>query len=276
MNKPAVAVKQRPYWHVDMKWVCGIGAFFALSAALVLVNLAILTERERAVELSATVIAGLFSRNGIEDAEGVEEFRRLAAAAPGDEVAPIPQYPWLKVSKDDAANLSPRELKVKIFRQLTEPIYDNGLSETARRVSDNPDEQQKFQKDAALLGLLTRSTHETLRQFALIAGLAATLFLVGAVLFSAGWGRLVTPGIIALLVGPFGALAGLLLARPPRDGDGPLASLTPELSHQLGTALLNSYGAVCIAGGVLLLGAVIGKIVLMLVRQKSPSVSGRG
>lgn len=268
MNTPENPhVKARPYWHVDLKWICSIGAFFALAVTLLFVNLAALTERERAVTLSATVVASLFSPNGLDDETGVEEFRQMAATMPGDTVVPIEQYPWLQISKQDITTLSPRELRIKIFRQLTEPIYDKGLAGAARQFSADPVEQQKFQKDAAALGVLTKTTHDATRQVAIVAGVITLIFLAGAVIFSAGWGRLVTSGVIALLVGPLGAVVGLLLKYPPQDGDAPLAKLSPEISSQLSATLLTSYGVVCVVGVGLLVSAGVGKLALRIIRH---------
>lgn len=260
--------RARPYWHVDLKWVFGLLTLVTLGSSLLLFNLAALTERDRATTLSATIVAGLFSKDGLDDAKGIDEFRLKAAATPGDKVTPIEQFPWLSISKHDAMTLGPKDLRIAIFRQLTEPIYDKGLKGAAADMTKDPAEQQKFAQQASLLGVFTKSTHEALKIGLLWSTVLTIIFMSTMILFSAGWGRLVSPGILLLAVSPLGAIAGLLLLHPPTDGDGPLTALPPSVATEIGNGLSHSYLVAIVVGIILLSMALVGKIIQKLLRSR--------
>jgi hypothetical protein len=260
--------KPRPYWHVDMKWIGGIGFFFALSATLLLYNLSALTERDRAVNISATVVAGLFSRQGLDDESGLAELRAKAALLPGDTVAPIPQFPFVTITKQELQTMSARDLRVKIFSQITGPIYDKGLSGAAASFTPNPDEQKKFEKDATLLGVFTKTTHEVLQGAFVIALIVTFVAAAEMIFFSAGWGRLVSPGLVLLLVSPVGAIISLMLLHPPMNGDAPLAQVPSGVAQQIGDIMARSYLFTAILGVALLVIALIGKITVTILRRR--------
>lgn len=257
----------RPYWHVDLKWVFGILLFFALGASMLFYNLAALTERERATTISATVIASFFSKNGLDDEKDIIEFKQVAAAMPGDTVTPIPQYPWIQISKADLETKSPRELRIAIFRNLTDPIYDKGLVGASKQISADPAAQQQFQKDATLLGVFTKTTHDALQSGFMWAAIATGVLLVLVMYFSHGWGRLVSPGIVLLFVSPLGTFLGLMLLHPPTDGDSPFAALPPSVAQEIGTSLNGSYFNATLIGVALLVIASIGKIVQTIIHR---------
>jgi NADH:ubiquinone oxidoreductase subunit 6 (subunit J) len=267
MTKQPQSKKPRPYWHVDLKWIFGILALFAIAGSLLLYNLSALTEREKATTLSATVVASLFSKNGLDDPKGLEEFRAKAAASPGDKVTPIEQFPWLSISKQEAMTLGPKELRIAIFKQFTEPIYDKGLKGAAAGMTADPAEQQKFIQQASLLGVFTKDTHDAIGRALVWVTIAAILFLAAVIYFSAGWGRLVSPAVLLLAVSPVGAVAGLLFLYPPKDGDGPLTSLPPSVTTEIGNSLSHTYLIAVIAGITLLIAAVIGKITQKNIRK---------
>jgi hypothetical protein len=261
----------RPYWHVDLKWIVGILLFFTLGAALLFYNLAGITERERATTMSATIIASLFSKNGLDDDKDIVEFRQQAASIPGDIITPVPQYPWLKISKHDLMTKSPREIRITIFRNLTDPIYDKGLVGASAEFSADPVNQKQFQKDATLLGVFTKTTHEMFQTAFTWSAVATFVFFVLLLYFSAGWGRLVSPAIVLLAVSPLGTVLGLLLLYPPTDGDAPLAALPTSVSQEIGSVLNQSYVTATIVGVVLIFVAGLGKLVQTIVRRRKAS-----
>lgn len=246
---------------MDLKWIFGLSALFALGAALLLFNLSALTERDRAIEVSATVVASLFSKEGLDDASGLEEFRQMAAAAPGDSFTPIEQFPNIQISKNDALTLSPRDLRIAIFSQLTAPIYDKGLQGAAVEITQDPAEQEKFTREATLLGVFTKSTHEILQRLFYVSAILAIICIAAATYFSAGLGRFVTPGILLLATSPVGAVAGLLLLNPPQDGDSPFAALPPSIAQEVGKSLSQSYTIAALLGILLLVTALVLKII---------------
>jgi hypothetical protein len=260
--------KLRPYWHVDLKWIFGILLFFSLGTCLLFFNLSGLTEKDRAVTLSANIVAGLFSKDGLDDEKSITEFREKAAITPGDTVVPVEQFPWLQISKKDALSLGARDLRIAIFRQLTEPIYDKGVAGVAADISKDPAEQEKFVQQAVFLNAFTKSTHSVFQFIFWITAATSVLLLAGLVYFSNGWGRLVSPGIVLLLASPIGTLAGILLLHPPTNGDGPFAQVPQNIAQDIGNSLNNSYSATIILGILLLVAALIGKIVQALLRHR--------
>lgn len=268
MIKASLFPYPRPYWHVDLKWVMGILLFFALGVSLLLYNLSTLTERERATTISATVIASMFSKDGLDDPGDIEAFKQHAALIPGDVITPIPQFPTLKVTKADIMTKSPRELRIALFKQLTEPIYDKGLRGAAQEFTTDPAAQAQFQKDATLLGVFTKNTHDSLQRAFVWATLVASVLLIMLIYFSAGWGRLVSPGIVLLLVSPLGTVFSLLLLYPPKDGDAPFAALPAGVAQEIGASLNQSYMSVTIIGASLLVIAGVGKVIYTASRRK--------
>lgn len=259
--------KPRPYWHVDLKWVCGLLALLGLGASLLLFNLSALTERATAIKLSGTIVASLFSRDGLDDEKGLAEFRQKAAAAPGDVVTPMEQYPQLQISKHEALTLSARELRIAIFSQLTTPIYDKGLKGAAAEMTPDLAAQEKFVRDAALLGVFTKKAHATVQRAFYIVAVVTVILLAGAIYFSAGIGRLVTPGILLLAASVLGSLTGLMLRYPPKDGDAPQTALPPNITEAIGNSLIQSFGTLSVLGGAMLLGAVILKIIAQVKKK---------
>lgn len=252
-----------------MKWLGGIGFFFALSATLLLFNLSSLTERDKAVNVSATIVASLFSREGLDDEKGLQELRAKAASLPGDTIAPIPQFSFITISKQDLEHLNARDLRIKIFSQLTAPIYDKGLDKAAASFTSNPADQEKFRNDAFALGAFTKTTHDALHAGLIIALIAAILTAAELIYFSAGWGRLVSPGIVLLLASPVGTIFSLFLLHPPTDGTSPVAKIPASVTQTVGDTLAHSYLLAAILGGSLLASALIGKITTNILRRRS-------
>lgn len=266
--KPA---KTRPYWHVDLKWISGILLFFALSSALLFFNLSKLTERDKSVEISATIVASLFSKEGLDDEQSLEELRQQAALLPGDTVAPLPQFPGVQISKEDLATKSAREIRIAIFKQLTEPIYDKGIRGAAASFTPDPAEQDEFVKDASLLGIFTKATHDMMQTAFVIATIVSIALLAALIFFSAGWGRLVSPAVLLLAVSPIGALLSLLLLFPSPEGDGPFSLLPRSVAQEIGGSLAQSYLVAAILGIVLFLAALIGKITQKILHRRASS-----
>jgi hypothetical protein len=251
---------KRPYWHVDAKWVCAILALFALGLALMFYTLSTITKRDFAVKASATVIANLFSREGLDSTEGLNELRKKAQNTPGNTVTPIEQFPEITISKQDIQNLEPRELRIKLFSQLTGTVYDKGLEGAADEFTNNPEDREEFINQASTLSVFTYSTHQAMKQMFWVTLFISLFLLAGVIYFSAGWGRLVSPGLLLLLVGIPGSIIGLLIANASGNEGGPLADL-PEIRQNLSDSFNQSYLRSATIGAFLLLAAFIGKLI---------------
>jgi len=182
-------------------------------------------------------------------------------------ITPLTQFPTLHLTKEQILTLSPADLKIAIFSQLTGAIYDQGLDQAANSFTSDPQAQQTFVQQASPLGLITKERHELLQRITLILGVISLLWLALLVLFSAGWGRLVSPATVLLLVSPIGAVIGLVILGLSQ-GDGPLSSLAPtSLVSSVGNDLRQSYGLAAVIGVVLLIVAAIGKVIQSIVRR---------
>jgi hypothetical protein len=258
----------RPYWHVDAKWICGLIFGLLALASLVLFALMTLTSRDIAVPLATQVAAGMFSRNGLDDASELEEFKQKAAKQPGDKVETLP---GVFITKADLATLPPRELRLKIFRQVVEPYYELGAKGVAAKQSADPAKQANIERQAGVLGLINQQTHDKLRQLFLISLALVVLPLAGLVYFSAGFGRLVSPGLVLVLLTWPAAIAFLVLqiaknsSKPVGGEGGPVSPETLQLA--LG-AVLPGLALVFLLGLILLLGAAVGRTVA---KRKQPA-----
>lgn len=256
----------RPYWHVDIKWMTGIVAFFSLGLALLLGNLVVLTTRENATTITTVAVANLFSRDGLDSDEGLDELRAQIAATDQEVFVPIEQFPGITLTKEQVLELSSRDLRLAIFRQITEPIYDQGLKNAAASLIADSQQQEAFIRDASLLGVVTAENHEALKVATVIASSVALVFFVLSIGFSARWGRPVTAGVLLLLVSPVGAVIGALL-RFSQNNTG-LSQFPVEIQSSIGYAMTMTYGVAFILGWLLLVVAGIGKIIQGSLRKR--------
>lgn len=260
----------RPYWHVDAKWICGILLVFALSASLILLSLVKITEPQRAPTIGALIIGIGFIRGESVD---VEEARKELARQ-GGVIRPLPNFPEITITEADLS-LTPSQVALKVFRPITESIYNNGIEATAERFADTPEQKAEFIKDATLFKLFTKDTHQTFKKFFNIFAATSLLLAAGVVYFSTRWGRLANLGALALMVSLPGTLLGLLLKNPPKDGSGGLGSLSPELTNQIGQAVSSAYTKVTLFALLLLLAALIGRVFSAFHQPKSKPAAKR-
>ena len=262
----------RPYWHVDAKWVFGILLFFALITTLLLSTLIKLTDENNGPKLAAIAIGSLFIR---EDTIENEEAIRAEIRKQGGAIRPIPFMPKVVITEADL-ELSLNDIKIKVFQPLTTEMYQNGIEATAAKYAPDEESRKKFINDAFAFRILTKKSHEALvSQFNMLV-IVCLVLLAGFIYFSAGWGRLANPGLLLLAVSLPGSLLALLVANPPKDGDGgPLAFLPPALAQEFGLILGQTYQPVAIWGLVLLAAALIGKIVTSVIAKSKPKKTGK-
>ncbi len=256
----------RPYWHVDAKWICGILLVLTLSATLILLSLANLTDKDRAPTVGALLIGEAFIRGSEVDVEEAKE--KLAES--GGVIRPLPNFPDVEITEADLS-LSKAEISIKVFGPITESIYNNGVEGTADKFALTPEQKQEFIKDASLFNILTKDTHQTLKKFFNIFALISLLLAAGVAYFSARWGRLSNLGALLLLVSLPGTIIALFLKNPPKDGDGGFGSLSPELTDQIGQAVSAAYTRVTLLGLLLLAAALIGRIYSAFRKHPKPS-----
>jgi hypothetical protein len=253
------AHKPRPYWHVDAKWVCAILLGAALAVTLPVAAAHRLTAREHATELLAYTMAGLTSPNGIDDAEGLDE---------------------VKERVKDFETLSPRELRLKVFSAFAERLYDQGARRLAEAQGLDKAAVDKAVKDASMLNLFSQETHKRVGTILVWLFLLDLLLLAALVFFSNRFGRLVSPGLVMLLVGLPGLLFWAIASQNPEvagaarseDPESNLAALNLFASY-VGPLIVPHFAAAYLFAlriGLLLLGlAITGRIVYSVIKHRT-------
>lgn len=263
--------KQRPYWHVDAKWIFGILAAFALFATLILYNLSRVTAPEIAPRLSAGIISAVFtsSSRDFDEEKTLADLREQFARTKKDTIQPIPDFP-ITISRSDVENLSVEELKIKIFRQITDPIYQKGVAGAAEELLDNPADYEEFANQAQFLNFFTLKTHNALRTGFIACLLVTIVSMLMLAFFSWRWGRLASPGSIMFLATlPATLLVSGISRALKEDGGGFLESLGPEAAPFLIAGVRLSFLATTLSGGALIILAGLGRLIFS--RKKAPN-----
>jgi hypothetical protein len=254
----------RPYWHVDLKWACGLLCTLVLSIALLMGVLYQITNREFGTKISTALLVQLFSREGADSNAGFDKVAEEIAKSPTGSFRPIAGFDAV-ITKDDLS-LSPRDLRTKYFRQVTEPLYDKGVEGYAAGLTSDPEQIKKFKNDSFLLGLITADTHKQVGLVFGITSILAVLLAIGMIYFSKGAGRLVSPAVVLLWVSLLPALLLTVIhsAQSSSDAAGALpaegpAAFLPSKDVWLPVvgAAQQTYLKAAALGLVLLIGAAV-------------------
>jgi hypothetical protein len=204
--KEPAAHKPRPYWHVDVKWVSGLVLCLVLAVWLLLMVAYQATQRETAIQLMTNMITvGMKQGSSEENKKALDALRKQIAESPTKSIQPFPGFPATITEAD--LSLSYEKFRDKIFRQVVEPLYDKGARKLAEEQTKDKAKQDKFVKDASALSLFTKEGHDRIGGFVIIGGLVVLAVAAAAVFFSHGFGRIVTPAVVLLVV----SLPGLIL-----------------------------------------------------------------
>ena len=254
----------RPYWHVDAKWICGLLLIFALMVTLFLHALVKLTDEKNGPTIAALTVGAAFIRG--DSAVNIEE-ARAELAKRGGQIHPVPNFPEIVITEADL-DLPLRDLKLKVFKPITDSIYQQGIEATAAKYAPTPEAKEQFIKDAFFFRLFTKQTHENLKSRLTTFIIISLVLMVGVVYFSAGWGRLANPGLLLLVVSLPGTLFSLLLTHPPKDGsEGALGFLPNDLTKELGYSLGQAYTRITLLGLALLIGAGVGRTITHILHK---------
>lgn len=240
----------------------GISLFFMLTASLLLFNLVAVTERGPAISLAATILAKAEHSDGLDDPQKLTELRTAISRLPGDSIAPLPQLPDVVLTKQEVLQLDAYHIRLRIFEQLFGQIYDQGPDALSKLAALSPTEASQLNQQLIVFGLFTKSVHETLRTLFWVFVALGSLSLAQLVYFSARWGRLASPGVVALQASTVGALVAYFLPSLDRVitqqlPPAPLAALTLSLRQ--------SYLPVFVLGVGLLIVAAIGKLITNII-----------
>ena len=207
--------------------------------------LARLTSAETAIPVATFVVASQFSRDGLDDPKDIEEFKRKNARSSQAVFQPIPGQN-VTMTREEFNTLTPRQLRLRIFEQVVEPIYRQERSE-----------QTKSQ--LGFLAFLNYQTHETINKVFQVSLIPLLLAVAGLIFFSHGFGRLISPALSLVFVSaPFAFLLFALQNTP--DGRA-FGSMPPEVQRQIASALSPAFYTAFLAGPGLIALAIIGKII---------------
>src|SRR3989344_501494 len=262
----------RPYWHVDAKWICGLLLILSLAITLFLYALVKLTDEKNGPTIAALAVGAAFIRG--DPTVDIEE-ARAELAKHGGKIYPIPNFPEIVITEADL-DLPLRDIKLKVFKPITDSIYQDGIEATAAKYAPTPEAREQFINDAFFFKLFTKDTHESLKGKLTVLVIISLILLAGVVYFSAGWGRLANPGLILLFVSLPGSLFSLALTHPPKDGDGGgLGFLPQDLTKEIGGSLGQVYTRIFLLGLALLIAAGIGKLIFHFRRKPAPKPAGK-
>ena len=260
-----------PSWHKDAKWICGIFLFLLLIPTLLSLNLALITSEKNATEIGATLIASAFSKNGLDDET---EFKQIKPQVlKNGSFQPIPGLK-IYITKKDFEGGSPRQLRINFFKKFTEPLYREGADGLLNLATD-PAMKKNIKESISPLLFFTKTTHDIIFKIFIVLA-AITIFLLALfVYFSKGFGRLINPAIIFIIINiPWPLFA--LVAK--RNAENPLAASEGGTTDILNAAISNTLplispiinsvnGTLFFTGIGLIVATIIGKIILRFIRR---------
>jgi hypothetical protein len=271
--------KPRPYWHVDAKWITGLLLTFVVSVTVLIYGLVQITAEEPAVNTLTYALALMYSRNGLDDETEVAVMRQMIQASPDKTIQPLPNLD-ITISEQDIEGLTPREVRLFFFRKWAEPIYQDGIKGLAA-LSTTPGAESEIIQGGAIFNVLTRKTHESLRQALVIAAAITLTLLIPLIYFSYRFGRIGSPGCVAFVASLPGALLFTFIAlavKPANDLPAEDAGITGMTGYLLSNLLpplaqivSRSYLIVLALGGGLLLLAVLGSVGWKARRKEKPA-----
>jgi hypothetical protein len=193
------ALKPRPYWHVDAKWLTGILLLFLLNITFVVLLMVQITAPEQGITLLTTALASSFSveEGGLDASGSMDTMHQKIAESPNGEWQPIPGM-RIVVREADIFGKTPREVRLWFFRQWAEPLYYDGAQGLAGLMTD-PKMQNEAQGGIGALEFITAETHKKLQGALAVSGLVSLFFFGLLIFFSYRFGRLGSPGCVIFL-----------------------------------------------------------------------------
>lgn len=182
----------RPYWHVDLKWITAFLLIFFLGLTLFAYQLYKLTSPKIAVPTTTLLVATMFSGGDLDKTSDLEEAKKKFPPDAEGKIHPLPASPTVTILAKDLETLPPREIRLKIFQQVVEPIYYRGSkNDYASSLND-----QEALKKMGALAFLNENTHKKIKNIFLASSAVTIGFLILLIKFSAGFGRFVSPALV--------------------------------------------------------------------------------
>lgn len=229
--------KERPYWHVDAKWITGLVLVVVLSITFLIFNLVQITNQENGIDFLTILLASMFSQQagGLDEEADIEIALEKMAADPDGIWQPIENLN-ITIQEDEIEGLTPREIRLLFFRKWAEPLYQDGIEGLAD-LADDPDMKASILDGGGLLNVITEANHSKLKT--LLTGLVilCAVLLAFLVFFSYRFGRLASPGCVIFAA----ALPGFILL-PLSAGLG--STSTGEIPAEGSQGMLATYAQI--------------------------------
>lgn len=241
--------RERPYWHVDAKWLFGIFFTVSLFISLVTFSLVRLTSEKTIVPLASFIVASQFSQSGLDDPKDIEEFKRKNIQSGQSVFYPLTGQP-VTITKQELNTLSPRQLRLRIFEQVVGPIYSQPRTEESL-------------KELGVLAFLNFETHNLIYRIFLMSLILSFLTGLGLIAFSHGYSRFISPAVPLILLGFAPSIVLFLLQNTssPQDNNGLFSTVPREIVMEAVSSFSLAFYIVLITGVVLIVLGTIYKIV---------------
>lgn len=171
----------RPSYFSDLKWIFALLFLFFFLGAMFFQNLLVLTRQDVAVEVNGTFNAVMFSPDGLDDDKDLGKIKDFIAKSPEGKFSPFPDSS-ISINQTDIETLTPKALRLKIFKELAGEIYQSGTV-----------------KEIGIAAIFTANAHQIIQRIFIVFIILSLLFLFGVVYFSVRWGKLVSPAILILV-----------------------------------------------------------------------------
>ncbi|MDX1601330.1 MAG: hypothetical protein R3191_07450 [Anaerolineales bacterium] len=252
--------KNRPYWHVDAKWVSGLIGLAAITATLLSFTLFRLTSEKHAVPLAASALEAAFSPPRESDQDTLTSLREEIQASDQDVFYPFPGID-VGVTADDLESQSVDQIRDRLFTGLAEEIYWSGSE-----ASPGP-QAEGIWEEYGFMAIMTHKTHRLLRNMLWVSAGLSLLSLMSMSFFSHEAGKLASPGCALVLAGIPGFVFTSMLLSGTGDpqfiasgaSETRLSGIALALSPALDIAR-QSYLWPTVGGVSLLLAAVLVKV----------------
>lgn len=244
------APDNRPYWHIDAKWIFGLAFSFFLLATTLIYILDKLTSPEVAIPTATYIVASQFSRQGLDDPTEINKIKQTLSSSGQTRFYPFANNKNVFVTREDIQTLSPKEIRLKIFRQIIEPIYYQ---------KESADSLKQY----GILAKINNSTNQLLHRIFLISLLPLFLSLAGLIYFSWGYGKLISPAVPLLVLGLLPSMFLFLIthANPPNGESGPVSFIPRDILPTLTKPLSFLFNLYVLVGVALLVIAIFARIV---------------
>jgi hypothetical protein len=191
----------------DLKWIAGILLFIVLQLLFLLACLIMITSEPTALNIMSDGLASVYNlEKGFNDVSEINQLKQVFQANPKANIKPIAGFP-VALETQDISALS-KEIKISICHQIAQHIY-NGETEkyTDSEAKDKAGArgQPTIRPEFMIFALITRENHEKLIMVLLIWSVFALAMLGVLIGFSAGFGRITSPGFAIMLSGMPGA-----------------------------------------------------------------------